>query len=318
MKIGVFSPSCFILSVLTTTHNKHMEVETNEKEKGKKDKKKEKKKGLKVGDHLWKTTTFHSPTNCQLCDSLLWGLVKQGVVCSGFCLLLLFKRMASSPFLFFNSLITLECHFIAHEKCVGDVPPCGTAVPKSKAKSLKKEKEERGGDGAGQGKRGVDQGGRKTGEHLWKVTTFHSPTNCQYCDSLLWGLTKQGVVCAGESLFLSFLLSVYSSFFFLTFPFPDCSYISHEKCVPNILNCCSYEAEDKKVFGLRASESEDSEEPQEFSSPKKGEAIYKTDPHLPPGREHEWFEEKRASSLILDFFFFFFFNFNFFFSYPRC
>ena len=58
-----------------------MEVEILKDKKEKK--KKDKKKALGEGEHNWKTTTFHSPTNCQQCDSLLWGIIKQGVVCSG-------------------------------------------------------------------------------------------------------------------------------------------------------------------------------------------------------------------------------------------
>ncbi len=36
-----------------------------------------------AADHEWHQVTFRKPTNCQLCRSLLWGLVNQGVVCKG-------------------------------------------------------------------------------------------------------------------------------------------------------------------------------------------------------------------------------------------
>ena len=36
--------------------------------------------------------------------------------------------------------------------------------------------------------------------HRFKVYNYKSPTFCEHCGTLLWGLARQGLKCDGESL----------------------------------------------------------------------------------------------------------------------
>ncbi|KAI8895179.1 hypothetical protein BC833DRAFT_602197 [Globomyces pollinis-pini] len=51
--------------------------------------------------HSFQTVSFSNPTYCDLCSTFIWGLVKQGLACSGnICI-----------------KITLDCGYICHRKC---------------------------------------------------------------------------------------------------------------------------------------------------------------------------------------------------------
>lgn len=99
-------------------------------------------------------------------------------------------------------------------------------------------------------------------EHDWHHVTFHRPTNCQLCRSLLWGLVNQGVVCKRKRFLLSHLVFLHSlsfafffvfaifafflfslpsfssSFFFsIIFEFQECSFTAHDKCTALLPSC---------------------------------------------------------------------------------
>ena len=60
--------------------------------------------------------------------------------------------------------------------------------------------------------------------HRFEKWTAHKPTNCSECNSLLWGLSKQGVKCTSESA-----LCVHFCVHFLCF-IVGCGKICHERC----------------------------------------------------------------------------------------
>ncbi|KAH3757092.1 protein son of sevenless [Pelomyxa schiedti] len=60
----------------------------------------------KAQQHDFAITTFYSPTFCQMCENMIWGVSNQGLKCNG-------------------------CQLITHKKCkpLAMCHPCGTAIP---------------------------------------------------------------------------------------------------------------------------------------------------------------------------------------------
>nr|3UEY_A Chain A, Protein kinase C delta type [Mus musculus]3UEY_B Chain B, Protein kinase C delta type [Mus musculus] len=54
------------------------------------------------------------------------------------------------------------------------------------------------------------------GSHRFKVFNYMSPTFCDHCGSLLWGLVKQGLKCE------------------------DCGMNVHHKCREKVANLCEF------------------------------------------------------------------------------
>lgn len=108
--------------------------------------------------HKYLATYFKQPTFCSHCQNFIWGLVnKQGYQCQTCCQVIHKKCL--------NLVITV-CSGISNSA------PAITTEIDEKISRLKLEV-----------------------HHKWKDKTYKSPTFCEHCGSLLWGLFNQGIRC---------------------------------------------------------------------------------------------------------------------------
>uniref|UniRef100_A0A3P9IZW8 protein kinase C n=1 Tax=Oryzias latipes TaxID=8090 RepID=A0A3P9IZW8_ORYLA len=101
-------------------------------------------------------------------------------------------------FLHLNSLFfLLECNAAIHKKCIDKViAKCTGSAVNSKETMIHKERFK------------IDM------PHRFKVYNYKSPTFCEHCGTLLWGLAKQGLKCE------------------------ECSMNVHHKCQKKVANLC--------------------------------------------------------------------------------
>lgn len=64
-----------------------------------------------------------------------------------------------------------------------------------------------------------------------------SPTFCDHCGSLLWGLVKQGLKCEGKLKIVCLCALFFWSVIILGV-FPDCGMNVHHKCQTKVANLC--------------------------------------------------------------------------------
>nr|XP_023021930.1 serine/threonine-protein kinase D3 [Leptinotarsa decemlineata]XP_023021931.1 serine/threonine-protein kinase D3 [Leptinotarsa decemlineata] len=175
-----------------------------------------------VRPHALSVHSYKTPTFCDFCGEMLFGLVRQGLKCDG-------------------------CDQNYHKRCVGKVPNnCSYTLPEEKQRrksaNLQVPRSPSGGsntslasanstqteDSGLSNNRSPTLGGRPVWvekelssrvkiPHTFVLHSYTRPTICQYCKKLLKGLFKQGLQCK------------------------DCNYNAHKKCVPKIPKDCTGE-----------------------------------------------------------------------------
>lgn len=181
--------------------------------------------------HILETQTFRKPTFCDFCSEFLFGLTKQGVRCT-ICGLNFHKKCASEK----HNI----CEGKLSESAIGDVKSyCnnnsnGNSPLNTPFESLKLVLNSlRSQDSFTRNESKNYESQSDTNAilmpHSFQFHTYKLPTMCQYCDSLLFGIYKQGLQCK------------------------DCKYNVHKKCEDKVPNNCPGEA--PKSFSTSTSKS---------------------------------------------------------------
>lgn len=113
-----------------------------------------------VNKHRFNARMFNQPTFCSHCQKFLWGFGKQGYCCE---------------------LCGLVLHKKCHEFVIGTCPVADKVA--TTAESFRKQNES------------MQQRFNINIPHKFKGKTYKSPTFCDHCGSLLWGLYSQGLQC---------------------------------------------------------------------------------------------------------------------------
>ncbi|TNN84232.1 Protein kinase C eta type [Liparis tanakae] len=118
-----------------------------------------------VNGHKFMSTFLRQPTFCFHCREFIWGVFgKQGYQCQDVTLTL---SCGSSP----------VCTCVVHKRCHQHVI---TVCPRMK----KPAKEQP-----------ITQGFSINIPHMFNIHNYKSPTFCDHCGSLLWGIVRQGLHC---------------------------------------------------------------------------------------------------------------------------
>ncbi|CAH1164122.1 unnamed protein product [Phaedon cochleariae] len=175
-----------------------------------------------VRPHALSVHSYKTPTFCDFCGEMLFGLVRQGLKCDG-CGQNYHKRCVVK--------VPNNCTYtLAEEKQrrrstnlqVPRSPSGGSNTSLASANSTQTE------DSGLSNNRSPSLGGRPVWvekelssrvkiPHTFVLHTYTRPTVCQYCKKLLKGLYKQGLQCK------------------------DCNYNAHKKCIPKVPKDCTGE-----------------------------------------------------------------------------
>uniref|UniRef100_A0A7N9B0U9 Protein kinase C n=1 Tax=Mastacembelus armatus TaxID=205130 RepID=A0A7N9B0U9_9TELE len=139
--------------------------------------------------HEFSATFFPQPTFCSVCKEFVCHFLHYTLVISP--VLLLCRGLNKQGYQ------CRQCNAAIHKKCIDKViAKCTGSAINSKETMIHKERFK------------IDM------PHRFKVHNYKSPTFCQHCGTLLWGLAKQGLKCE------------------------ECSMNVHHKCQNKVANLC--------------------------------------------------------------------------------
>ncbi|KAI5629057.1 hypothetical protein C0J50_8209, partial [Silurus asotus] len=153
---------------------------------------------VKFRPHSLVVQSYRTPTFCNHCGEMLWGIIRQGLKCEG-CGLDFHKRCAA--------MLSNDCSRVYR--------PCGPSLslfPPSRPRSTSLSNHSGGSleeISLSKPSRsrppswvdrpvwlGVCDGGRPMVPHTFHIHTYTKPTVCQHCHRLLKGLIRQGLQCS--------------------------------------------------------------------------------------------------------------------------
>eukprot|EP00039_Didymoeca_costata_P019199 m.336602 g.336602 ORF g.336602 m.336602 type:complete len:580 (+) comp17906_c0_seq1:216-1955(+) len=148
-----------------------------------------------ANNHKFYARFFRQPTFCGHCKKFLWGLGRQGYQCE-------------------------LCHLALHAKCHGKV--ISTCTGSMNTNESTRQNEE------------LSRRFKINVPHRFKPANYKSPTFCDHCGSMLWGLRNQGLKCE------------------------QCGFNCHRRCREMVPNLCGIDqatlAEELDNLGMRAEE----------------------------------------------------------------
>eukprot|EP00039_Didymoeca_costata_P018441 m.333463 g.333463 ORF g.333463 m.333463 type:complete len:548 (-) comp17148_c0_seq1:94-1737(-) len=145
-----------------------------------------------VNGHKFYARFFKQPTFCSHCREFLWGFGKQGYECA-------------------------QCGLVMHKKCHSFVV---SKCPGNSDESFRQKNQV------------MEQRFKLNIPHKFSPKTYKSPTFCDHCGSLLWGLYSQGLQCK------------------------SCKFNVHRRCQKHVANLCGLDqktlASELQKLGLTA------------------------------------------------------------------
>ncbi|KAG0718788.1 Serine/threonine-protein kinase D3 [Chionoecetes opilio] len=132
---------------------------------------------VQIRPHMLYVHSYKTPTFCDFCGEMLWGLVRQGLKCEG-CGLNFHKRCAYK--------IPNNCSYARRRRT-------SVNIPRSPSDSLNSLHNQSSLEGDAPVVR--DMASLTVVPHSFALHSYTTPTICHYCKKLLKGLFRQGVQC---------------------------------------------------------------------------------------------------------------------------
>ncbi|XP_064119867.1 serine/threonine-protein kinase D3 isoform X2 [Macrobrachium rosenbergii] len=198
---------------------------------------------VQIRPHMLYVHSYKTPTFCDFCGEMLWGLVRQGLKCEG-CGLNFHKRcaykipnncsyarrrrtsiqaMPRSPSDSLNSLIN-QSSLEGDGPVVRDMASLAVTSTTS-SPNMKSGRSSFSGSVGRPAWVEKELAGRIKVPHSFALHSYTTPTICHYCKKLLKGLFRQGVQCK------------------------DCKFNAHKKCSERVPKDCTGEAPKKDGVG---------------------------------------------------------------------
>ncbi|KAK4320510.1 hypothetical protein Pmani_008632 [Petrolisthes manimaculis] len=194
---------------------------------------------VQIRPHMLYVHSYKTPTFCDFCGEMLWGLVRQGLKCEG-CGLNFHKRCAykipnncsyarrrrtsvqSMPRSPSDSLNSLHNQSSLED---GGTPVAPTLTSTTSSPNMKCGRPSFSGSVGRPAWVEKELAGRIKVPHSFALHSYTTPTVCHYCKRLLKGLFRQGVQCK------------------------DCKFNAHKKCSERVPKDCTGEAPRKDGDG---------------------------------------------------------------------